>query len=352
MTAYIDPPRHTLAHTPTPLERLRYALGDYPLWCKRDDATGTEVSGNKVRKLEYLVADALQRGATALITCGGEQSNHARATAMVAARLGLACHLILRTADPTRPPAPTGNILLNLLAGAHIHWISFAAWRERDAHMAKLATTLQQQGEAPYVFGAGGSNALGSMGYVRASLELVEDFARVGLAATPPTIVYACGSGGTGAGLLVGCKLSGHLARGGRVVGVNVCDDKPYFVREIGGIAQHMHLQFQTPRIAEAEIAICDQYVGRGYALSQTAELAALAALARTDGIVLDPVYTGKAFYALTQELGRSQPSAAAQALFGPPGTPIVFMHTGGLFGAFAAPALAEYTTAALVRPT
>jgi D-cysteine desulfhydrase len=210
-----EPARIELANLPTRGHALR--TGDdlgVPLWIKRDDHTGGELSGNKVRKLEYLMAEAVLQNATHVLTCGGEQSNHARATAFAAARLGLRSTLILRCDDPAHPPATTGNILLDRLAGAELRWITRAAWRDRNELLAAEARRVRDEGGLPYVIPEGGSNALGSWGYIRAAHELVTDLAAV---PKPCTVVYACGSGGTAAGLILGGKLFGLAAAGIRL---------------------------------------------------------------------------------------------------------------------------------------
>ena len=337
-----EPARIALANLPTPLQPLRFTVDGAKIWLKRDDFTGGELAGNKVRKLEYLVAEAKALGATVLITCGGEQSNHARATAAAAARLGLRCHLVLRTVDPAVPPPLVGNLLINMLVGAEVSWISQLQWKQRDQHMARVAAELTTAGQRPYVIPVGGSNALGSWGYIRAIHELAGDLERAGLLAlagaapTPLTIAYACGSGGTAAGLIIGAKMLGLAARGVRVVGVNVSDDRAYFIAEIGRICADFAAQFEVGiTINTDDIEICDGYVGAGYAKSRPDELATIRRLARTDGVVLDPVYTGKAFHGVVTELTHNP------ARFGPAGTPVVFIHTGGLFGAFASEMLA-----------
>ncbi|MCC6746771.1 MAG: D-cysteine desulfhydrase family protein [Deltaproteobacteria bacterium] len=310
-----------LAHLPTPLtplERLSARLGAEVL-CKRDDLTGAPLSGNKVRKLEFLMADALDRSSPGVVTCGGEQSNHARATAIAAARLGLKSHLLLRTADPKNPPALEGNILLDRLVGASIRWISREQWKERDALMASDAQGLAASwGGAPYVIPEGGSDAVGAWGYVRCVAELAEQ-----LGAVPATIVYATGSGGTGAGLIAGCRL---LDLPYRLVGVCVCDGRAYFQRRITEILAQMSARYGVDVTTDAEgIEIWENYVGRGYALSREEELRCLIDAARLEGLLLDPVYTGKAFYGLLTELKNGR------AL----GGPVVFLHTGGIYGLF-----------------
>ncbi len=323
------PRKVALARAGTPLQRLprtSAALGVEVL-VKRDDLTGAELSGNKVRKLEFLFAEAEDQGADTVITCGGEQSNHARATAMAAARLGLHARLVLRTDDPAQPPAATGNILLDRLAGASIHWIARRDWGRRTELMAAEADAVRAAGGTPYVIPEGGSNAMGSWGYVACAAELADDLATLPAAAT--TVVYACGSGGTGAGLVLGARLVGLDAQGVRVAGVNVCDDRDYFVRAITRIAGDMTDRWSLPvRIAASEVEIVDGHVGRGYARSRPEELATIRDLCRRDGLVLDPVYTGKAFHGVVTELARDPRRF---------GDRIVFVHTGGIFGLFSA---------------
>ncbi len=327
----IEPPRIPLAVTPTRGHWLRYGkeLGA-KIWLKRDDHTGSELTGNKVRKLEYLMAEALAERATHVITCGGEQSNHARATAMAAAQLGLHSVLILRTDDPARPPQPTGNILLDRLVGAELRWISRPAWRDRNRLLAEEAERVRAAGGRPYVIPEGGSNALGSWGYIRAMHEIAVDLEGIAAPDHPVTVVYACGSGGTGAGLVLGAKLLGLASRGIRVAGVNVCDDRAYFLDVIGRICGDFAERWQLPvHVAPSDIDIVDGHVGLGYAKSRPEELATIRDVCRSDGVVLDPVYTGKAFHGVVQEL-RTDPKRFGAA--------VAFVHTGGLFGLFASP--------------
>jgi D-cysteine desulfhydrase len=323
------PARLSLARTGTPLEpltRTSAALG-VELWIKRDDLTGSELTGNKVRKLEFLLAEAVAEGADMVITCGGEQSNHCRATALAAARVGLGSHLVLRTDDPARPPAATGNILLDRLAGSSIRWISRPDWQRRNAILAEEASLLREAGRRPYVIPEGGSNALGCWGYIGCAAELAAD-----LAALPPrstTILYACGSGGTGAGLIAGAHLHGLAGRGVRVAGVNVCDDRAYFEDVIGRLLTEVAARWPgVPALGVDAIELVDGHVGLGYAKSRPEELATIRDLCRRDGVVLDPVYTGKAFHGMVTELARDPRRF---------GERIVFVHTGGIFGLFPA---------------
>jgi D-cysteine desulfhydrase len=331
-----EPPRVRLANLPTRGHWLRYGQSDRPrdpterfrIWLKHDDHTGTELMGNKVRKLEYLMAEALAEGATHVITCGGEQSNHARATAFAAAQLGLRSILILRTDDPEDPPAATGNILLDRLVGAELQWISRSAWRDRTQLLAEAVERVRRAGDRPYIIPEGGSNALGSWGYLRAMHELAADLAGIAAPDHPVTIVYACGSGGTGAGLILGAKLLRLARRGIRVAGVNVCDDRAYFVDAITRICAEADARWQLgANVTEADIDIVDGHVGRSYARSSPEELATIRDVCRSDGIALDPVYTGKAFHGMVTEL------AVDPTRFG---SAIAFLHTGGLFGLFA----------------
>jgi len=302
------PSRIDLARTPTPVEPVTRLGFSAEVLVKRDDLTGFELSGNKVRKLEFLFAEALVQGKTKVITCGGEQSNHCRATALAAARLGLGCKLLLRTADPARPPPTDGNILLDRLAGAEIVWITPEQYRGRRELLAREA-------DGAYVIPEGGSNAIGSWGYVRA----VEELAPILTPGT--TLVYACGSGGTGAGILLGVKLLGLDVR---TVGFAVSNDRAYFVSTIGAILDDAVARYglSISFDRERDIEILDGYVGPGYALSYPEELRLIREVARKQGLLLDPVYTGKAFYGMTQELPRL-------------GQRIVFLHTGGVFGLF-----------------
>ena len=326
-TAPAFPDRITLSHTPTPLQpmqRLSQSTG-VRIYFKRDDFTGSELSGNKVRKLEFLLADALATGADTVLTCGGAQSNHCRATALAAVKAGLSCVLLLRTDDPANPPPMTGNIFLDRLAGARIVWITPQQYRERDAIFEREAERLRSQGSTPYIIPEGGSTALGAWGYVAQMMELADDLEKTGIhAASPVTVVCACGSGGTTAGLALGAHMLDSRIR---VVGVNVCDDRDYFKSVIDGICERFDARWPEAGLGGIpRYEILDGYVGRGYALSRTEELTAIRDLARLEGVVLDPVYTGKAFFGMMTELKRNPDFF---------GERIVFVHTGGLFGLF-----------------
>ncbi|OGV45494.1 MAG: hypothetical protein A2X46_00390 [Lentisphaerae bacterium GWF2_57_35] len=309
-----------LAQRPTPLRRWAVAgmPADVELWIKRDDQTGITLSGNKARKLEFLLADALQKGADTVITCGGIQSNHARATAVAARELGLDSHLLLNHPQPDRNPGLVGNLLLDRLVGAQIHLITYEEYQQRETLMRQLADRLIAQGRKPCIIPEGGSNALGSWGYLEAIRELQEqtEQAQAGLT----DIVFACGSGGTAAGLSLGVKRSGWPVR---VHAVNVCLHADYFHKKVASIVQGMGAEYSPD-----DLDIMDGYVGLGYAKSRPEELLLMRDVARATGVILDPVYTGKAFFGLWNEL-----SQAGRARF--KGAKILFIHTGGLFGLY-----------------
>jgi len=305
-------PRIALAERPTPLQhlpRLSQALGA-ELWVKRDDLTGFGLSGNKVRKLELLLGDALARGADTVITCGGVQSNHARATALACRQLGLRPVLLLR-GDPASPP--TGNLGLDRLIDADVRWCTREQYAsERGALMAALADELRSKGAKPYIVPEGGSNGLGALAFAEAASE-----AREQVQGDFDGVFVAVGSGGTVTGLALRPVL-------GPVVGVAVCDDAATFEARAAEIAADASAYGLGALASPGDSwRIDDRFVGAGYGLAD-AELWALIRLAaQTEGLLLDPVYTGKAFQAL---------AAAAKAR---PGQRLLFWHTGGAFALF-----------------
>jgi D-cysteine desulfhydrase len=314
------PNRLDLSHSPTPIKRLHRLsekLG-VEIWIKRDDFTGVLTTGNKVRKLEFLAAQAKHAGADTLITCGGIQSNHARATASVAAGLGMKSHLILRG---EKPQNAEGNLLLDRILGADVTFVTPEEYQQRETIFARIEEEIKDQGRTPYSIPEGGSNATGAWGYIRAVEELRTQEKTLGL--TFDSVVHAVGSGGTSAGFIAGKKMFGL---GAHIYGVNVCDDREYFTKKILGIGQELQEQYRLPEITAEEINIVDGFVGRGYALNTPEELAQIVALARLEGVLLDPVYTGKAFIGMCQTLAQDK------GFFG---HRILFIHTGGLFGVF-----------------
>lgn len=304
-----------LARLPSPLQPLigpSKRLGA-EIWVKRDDLTGLGLSGNKVRKLDYLLADAVAQGADCVITTGGIQSNHCRATAVAARMVGLRPVLLLRGQPPSN--GWDGNLLIDGILGAEIHWITPEQYTRRDELMSEHAARLAAAGATPYVISEGGSNAVGALGFVRAGQELAAQATAAGVEFD--TVISATGSGGT----LAGLAMSGLSAQ---VLGVAVCDDRGHFrdrVEQIADEAERFDL-----RLPQTGWDVLDGFVGRGYALSAPEELRSQIALARQTGLLLDPVYTGKAWFALEQIL-RDQPRAL--------GRRILFWHTGGLFGVF-----------------
>lgn len=320
------PDKLPLAALPTPLQpliRLGATLG-VELYVKRDDLTGSHLSGNKIRKLDFILADAQQQGATTVITCGGIHSNHARATALAAAQLGMKSVLLLRTPNGLESDLPSplhGNLLLDRMAGATIVTCTPADYRERRGSlMQALADALAENGERPYLVPEGGSNALGALGYVDCVREILAQ-----LASPPDLIVVATGSGGTLAGLALGLEDAGVPTR---AIGVAVCDDAPYFEAIVERIAAEAHTAFQLPRLSPGRYQVLEGFQGRGYGLTTEAELAFLLETLRHDGLALDPVYTNKALLGLV----RSIPTLIANPDPARPAS-VVFIHTGGIFG-------------------
>jgi D-cysteine desulfhydrase len=316
--------RLRIAHLPTPLvqaPRLSDTL-DVNLWIKRDDATGGPEAGNKIRKLEYLLADAHARSADVVITCGGAQSNHARATAVLAASLGLRAVLLLRSADG-QPPAgpPVGNLLIARMVGADVRFISPDDYQRRDVLLANVADELRELGATPYVIGEGGSNGLGAMGYVSAMEEIGTQLEEKGERPFD-LIVHACGSGGTAAGIAIGAAKY-QVAE--RVLALAVCDDVPTFSQRIGEIIDECRsLDAGLP--SPVPWRVDDSYKGSAYAVSSKQQRERMLDAARLEGLILDPVYTGKAFHGLW-DLTKTGKLGARRVLF---------VHTGGLPGLMA----------------
>ncbi len=318
-------PRVRITHAPTPLEpmqRLTQLLGGPNLWIKRDDCTGLATGGNKTRKLEYLMADALAQGADTVITQGATQSNHARQTAAIAARLGLQCHLILedRTGYRQDDYRNSGNVFLDRLLGAQLSEV--AAGTNMDEAMAQLAERLRGDGRKPYVIPGGGSNAIGALGYVTCALELAEQANNSALSID--MLVTATGSAGTQAGLVAG--LEGARA-GIPVLGIGVRAPKAAQEDKVFQLAaQTAELLGVAGAVKrEAVVANCD-YVGAGYGVPTQGMIEAVTLMARSEGILLDPVYSGKAMAGLI-DLIRTGHMRKGQN--------VVFLHTGGAVGLY-----------------
>lgn len=294
------PEKIAFANLPTrieKLERLSQKLKGPNIYIKRDDQTGTEVSGNKIRKLEFSVKEALNQGCNALITCGGIQSNHCRATAAVASRLGLKSVLVLRGDAETELD---GNLFIDKLLGAQINFITQEKYKNnRTEIMEQIKAELEQQGYKPYIIPEDASNGIGCFGYYNAMEEII--LQEKEMCVHFDRIVLAVGSGGTHSGLLLASKT---LKYTGEIYGINVCDDAEHFKNEIYKIL-HEAMQYLdiNLKISKDEIHIIDGYVGRGYALSMPEELRSIQDFAKLEGIILDPVYTGKAMYGLVEEI-------------------------------------------------
>jgi D-cysteine desulfhydrase len=322
-------PRVALVHGPTPIVK-RAALDEWlgiDLWIKRDDATGGAEAGNKVRKLELLLADALTREADTVVTCGGIQSNHARATALACATVGLRCALLLRVEDPGRTPLPRdGNVLLDRLAGAHVRLISREQYADRAAVMTALAEELRAAGRRPYVVPEGGSNGLGSLGYVACMAEVREQMRAGQAGGTAPfdVVVHACGSGGTTTGVALGAAHHG-VARSVRAMAV--CDSAAYFEGVIARIVAECRA-LDASLGDPAPLVVDEAARGPAYAVSTREQRETIVRVARTAGLVLDPVYTGKAMHGLRLAVERGDVARGARVLF---------LHTGGLPGLLAA---------------
>lgn len=369
----------SLANLPTKiikLERLSAQLGKN-IYVKQDDQTGSEVSGNKVRKLEYALAEALDQGCDLVITTGGIQSNHCRSTVAAATRLGLKSAVLLRisqkdaitmpykaghTADTLPPkhpdnkactsqPAPecpredlinpevAGNYFMDRLFGADIHFCSPTEYSTRRGEiMAQIAQEYSKQGYKPYIIPEGASNPVGTMGYYEAMEEIAMQEKEMGVKFD--TVAVACGSGGTVAGLYLANRV---LGLGKKVLGVCVCDDNAYFHRLIRPMAydavDYLEKFGKLPAgkslqewkeycdFKPEEMELVDQYVGVGYSLSRPEELEFIKKVARLEGIIFDTCYTGKGLYGVVNETKEGGKLADSEN--------ILFIHTGGLYGLF-----------------
>lgn len=303
------------------LERLGRELGGINLYMKRDDLGGIGGGGNKLRKLEYSVAQAQAEGCDTLITFGALQSNHARLSAAVAARQGLRCELILNRKVPraTVHYEQGGNLALNRIFGAALHIL--AADDDPLAFCEARVQALKAEGQKPYVIPFGGSDALGAIGYAECVTELIDQAADAGI--TVDRLYHGSGSGGTQAGLLLGVQR--HAATF-EVQGISVLNNKEALANIIQGILAQAQERLALPAVA-TRAQVDDQYVGPGYGIPDARTHEAIELMARTEGVVLDPVYTGKAFAGLLDHVRDKRVAV---------GETIVFLHTGGLPGVFA----------------
>ena len=318
-------PRIRLAHLPTPLEHLENlsrALGGPEIWIKRDDCTGMSSGGNKTRKLEFLLAEARAQGADIILTQGATQSNHARQTAACAAKLGLACHLLLedRTQKTDHDYTDSGNVLLDQLHGASIE--RCAANPDMNGLLAQVAERMKSEGRKPYWIPGGGSNTTGALGYVNAALELVQQANEMGLRIDH--VVHATGSAGTQAGLIAG--LAG-IRSGIPLLGIGVRAPRERQEENVFNLATATaSLCGVAGAVSRSDVVANSDYVGSGYGFSTPASIDAIKTLARLEGILLDPVYTGKGMAGLIDVVRKGQFRK---------GQNIVFIHTGGSVGLF-----------------
>jgi len=318
-------PRLRFAHLPTPLEpmpNLSRQLG-INLWVKRDDCTGLATGGNKTRKLEFLIADALDKQADIVVTHGAVQSNHVRQTAAAASRFGLRCAAILERRVPSDEPRyeATGNVLFDQLFRADIRFVE--AGTDMDAACGEWADELERAGAKPYYIPGGGSNPIGALGYVNAALELLQQANDAGVRIDH--VVTATGSAGTQAGLVTGLQATNS---GIPVLGIGVRQPRPrqeeLVHRLAAATAEFIGAPGAVPR--EAVVANCD-YVGEGYGIPSEGTLEAIRLCAETEAILLDPVYSGKGMAGLVDLCRRG--------VFGRDQN-VVFVHTGGQAALFA----------------
>jgi len=317
-------PRFPLAHLPTPLEELKALsrqLAGPDILIKRDDQTGLALGGNKTRKLEFLLGDALAKGADTLITLGAVQSNHCRQTAGAAAKAGLRCELIL---NGKKPDVANGNLLLNELLGANLHWIERP---QRAAKLAELDAQLRAQGRQPYLIPVGGSNGVGATGYVVAMQELAEQLRLSGRRVDH--ILFGTSSGGTQAGITLGARIAGITSQ---LHGLSIDKNDPEhfeYETEVAQIANDCAAYIGSDvRLTRDDVKVVYGYKGEGYGVVGDLEREAIRLLARSEGIVLDPVYAGRAFGGLVDLIRKGVFKK---------GETVLFWHTGG------APALFAY---------
>jgi L-cysteate sulfo-lyase len=318
-------PRVSLAHLPTPLEhlpRLSEHLGGPQIYVKRDDCTGLATGGNKTRKLEFLVADAIEKKADVLITQGAVQSNHARQTAAAACKVGMDCELVFekRVADADDAYNQSGNVLLDRIYGANIREVEKGS--DMNAAMEEVADELRAAGRTPYIIPGGGSNPIGALGYVNCALEFMDQANRDGLVIDH--VVHATGSAGTQAGLVVGLNMT-HSGIPLLGIGVNAPQDVQE--EKVWALTKETAAFVGAPDCVSREdvVANCD-YVGDGYGIPTREMNDAVVLLARLEGLLFDPVYSGKGLAGMIDLVQKGFFQEAKN---------IVFLHTGGVAGLF-----------------
>jgi L-cysteate sulfo-lyase len=323
-----DVPRFRLAAFPTPIDRLarledalrREGVSSVPrIYLKRDDLLSLALGGNKIRNLEFLIGEALADGATDVITAGRQQSNHCRLTAAACALAGLRCHVVLNGKAPERE---TGNLLLTRMLGARIYFTQSDDRADRESWVRMVEMTPRMFGARSYVIPVGGSDARGALGHVLLGREVLEQTEALG--EKPTTIMLASATGGTQAGLVAGIrKLESQV----RVLGYTVANPADELAPKIVDVANQLAASLGTGAFGRDDVDLDDAQLGGGYGVHTEAGAAAIDILARTEGIVIDPVYTGKAFAGLLDAV-RSRRYASEES--------VVFIHTGGTPALFA----------------
>lgn len=309
--------RIPLAHLPTPLQHFPRLSDQYEidLYIKRDDLTESVASGNKLRKMEYVLYEAKEHEADTLVTCGGIQSNHCRAVAWVAAKENMESVLLLRG---EKPSTAHGNLLIDRILGAQTRFFTKDDFQHINEIGASVCEELSNSGKKPYYIPMGASIATGSLGYIRMIKEIVDQEIAF------DHIYCATGSGGTLAGIMAGCQ---YFDMGSQIHGIAVCDDTAYFIEELERIQQEFETNHEiTLDISGCERIIDDRFKGIGYALNTKEELQTLVQIARTEGLVLDPVYSLKAFIGMIEHIREGTIH---------PGDRVLFVHTGGHYGLF-----------------
>ena len=319
-------PRISLAHLPTPIEclpRLSEQLGGPQIYVKRDDCTGLATGGNKTRKLEYSMGEALQKEADTVITVGAVQSNHVRQTAAAACKLGLRCEVLLehRVAHPSFLYCNSGNVLLDRIFGANLR--EYDKGTDFDAAMAEVANEVRAAGGTPYIIPGGASNPVGALGYVGCGLELLQQFSDQGLSVDH--IVTATGSAGTHAGLAVGIRGGGSDLP---ILGIGVSAPQEAQEEQVYELAAETAEFVGMPGVVSREDIVADcNYIGPGYGEPTESMNEAVLMLARLEGLLLDPVYSGKALAGMIDYVREGRFDTSEK---------IVFLHTGGAVGPFA----------------
>lgn len=318
-------PRVALCHQPTPIEpmvRLTEHLGGPRLFIKRDDCTGLATGGNKTRKLEFLVGDALKANADMLVTQGAVQSNHVRQTAAAACHVGLKCHVVLERRVPDRDASyeETGNVFLDKVFGATQEFRP--AGLDMNAEAQAVTERLRAEGHRPYFIPGGGSNAVGALGYASCAQEIARQSRESGQSFD--WLVMGTGSTGTQAGLVAGFHTIGHDLP---VMGVSVRQPHERQVNAVFGLTKKTLEMLGGPPLAISKILVDDGYVGDGYGIPAESTLEAIRLTARQEGILLDPVYSGKGMAGLI--------GMVRQGFFKPTDN-VLFLHTGGSTALFA----------------